>query len=285
MKNVLVTGANGQLGKCLIELSVLYPTINFVFTNSQKLDITDRDDVRLMFETTEFDYCINCAAYTAVDAAEVEQIEAQKVNVNGVANLAEACKTSNTILVHMSTDFVFNGNKNKPYTENDETYPLSVYGQTKLEGEHIIQEILNDFFIIRTSWLYSEYGTNFVKNMLRLGKERTELNVVSDQIGTPTYAKDLAEVLFKIVVNDENSYGVYHYSNEGVISWYDFAKEIFSLSNCNVALNKIATSEYPTQARRPQYSVLSKDKIVNKINVKIPNWKESLIKALENIKD
>lgn len=285
MKNVLVTGANGQLGKCLIELSMLSPFLNFVFTNSQELDITNKDKVRLAFENVKFDYCINCAAYTAVDKAEQEQDKARNVNVNGVVNIAELCRQNNTTLIHVSTDFVFDGKSEKPYIETDKTTPLSVYGKTKLEGEHKIQEILNNYFIIRTSWLYSEYGTNFMKTMLRLGKERTELNVVSDQIGTPTYANDLAEVILKIVIANEKNYGVYHYSNEGVASWYDFAKQIFEYKNYSIKLNKIATSGYPTPAVRPQYSVLDKIKIGKNLNITIPNWKLSLKKALGNLKD
>lgn len=285
MKNVLVTGANGQLGKCLEELSTLHPSINLIFKNSQGLDITNKDDVRLMFGNTDFDYCINCAAYTAVDKAEEDKDKARDVNVNGVINIAEFCRESNTTLIHVSTDFVFDGKSEKPYIETDETYPLSVYGETKLEGEHKIKEILNNFFIIRTSWLYSEYGTNFMKTMLRLGKERTELSVVGDQIGTPTYAKDLAEVLLKIIVTDEKSYGVYHYSNEGVASWYDFAEQIFEYSDIQIKLNEIPSLKYPTPAVRPKFSVLSKEKIIENFGLTIPNWKQSLKKALENIKD
>lgn len=285
MKNVLVTGVNGQLGKCLEELSTRHPSINFIFKNSQELDITNKDGVRLMFENTDFDYCINCAAYTAVDKAEEDKDKARDVNVNGVINIAEFCRQSNTTLIHVSTDFVFDGKSEKPYIETDETTPLSVYGKTKLEGEHKIQEILNEYFIIRTSWLYSEYGTNFMKTMLRLGKERTELSVVGDQIGTPTYAKDLAEVILKIITDNNKNYGVYHYSNEGEISWYDFAKEIFEISTYKIKLSKILSIEYPTPARRPKYSVLNKDNIVKNIKIEIPNWKQSLKKALDKIKD
>lgn len=285
MKKVLVAGANGQLGQCLKELSDSYPSINFTFTNSVELDITNKDDVRLLFERKGFDYCINCAAYTAVDKAEEDKDKARDVNVNGVINLAEACSKNDTTLIHISTDFVFDGKAEKPYNETDKTNPLSVYGRTKLEGELKIQSILNKYFIIRTSWLYSEYGANFMKTMLKLGKERTELSVVGDQIGTPTYAKDLAEVLLKIIVANQNNYGLYHYSNKGIASWYDFAKEIFTISNCAIKLNKITTSEYPTPAVRPQYSVLNKDKVVKNLTITIPNWEQSLKKALGNLKD
>lgn len=285
MKNVLVTGANGQLGKCLEELSIQHPSINFIFKNSQGLDITNKDDVRLMFGNTDFDYCINCAAYTAVDKAEEDKDKARDVNVNGVINIAESCKENNTTLIHISTDFVFDGKGIKPYIETEETTPLSVYGKTKLEGEHKIKEVLNKYFIIRTSWLYSEYSTNFMKTMLRLGKERTELSVVGDQIGTPTYAKDLADIILRIVSTDEKNYGIYHYSNNGVISWFDFAKQIFEYSGYNTKLNKIPSIEYPTPAERPKYSVLSKEKIVRDLKIIVPNWKQSLKKALDNIKD
>lgn len=285
MKQVLVTGANGQLGQCLKDISSKNPTINFVIASSQQLDITNQATVKLFFEKNDFDYCINCAAYTAVDKAEEDKDKARNVNVNGVINIAEFCRESNTTLIHVSTDFVFDGKSEKPYIETDETIPLSVYGQTKLEGEHEIKEILNNFFIIRTSWLYSEYGTNFMKTMLRLGKERMELNIVSDQIGTPTYAKDLAEVILKIITDNNKNYGVYHYSNEGEISWHDFAEQIFEYSGYNTKLNKIPSIEYPTPARRPQYSVLNKDKIVKSIGIEIPNWKQSLKKALDKIKD
>jgi dTDP-4-dehydrorhamnose reductase len=285
VKNILVTGANGQLGKCLNELSVMYSLINFVFTNSQELDITNKENIKTLFEKTKFDYCINCAAYTAVDKAESNQDKAVEVNVNGATNLAEVCSQNKTTLIHISTDFVFDGKGNKPYTETDKTNPLSVYGHTKLGGELKIQEVLNNYFIIRTSWLYSEYGANFMKTMLRLGKDRTELSVVGDQIGTPTYAKDLAEVLLKIVVADDKCYGVYHYSNEGVASWYDFAKEIFEYSDIQIKLNEIPSLKYPTPAVRPKFSVLSKEKIIENFGLTIPNWKQSLKKALGNLKD
>jgi dTDP-4-dehydrorhamnose reductase len=285
VKNVLVTGANGQLGKCLNELSVLHPSVRFVFANSQELDITNNEEVKLLFDSSEFDYCVNCAAYTSVDTAEKEMDKVRGVNVNGVINLAEICHNTKTTLIHISTDFVFDGKSEKPYVETDNTNPLSVYGKTKLEGEHKIQDILSNYFIIRTSWLYSEYGSNFMKTMLKLGKERKELNVVGDQIGTPTYAKDLGEVILKIITTGDSNYGVYHYSNEGIASWFDFAKQIFDVSNIKVKLNKIPSSEYPTPAIRPQYSVLSKEKIIKNFTITIPNWNHSLKMALGNLKE
>jgi dTDP-4-dehydrorhamnose reductase len=284
VKSVLITGANGQLGQSLKEISILYPSISFKFVNSGELDVTDGEKVNFFFDGASYDYCINCAAYTAVDRAEKDKVIAHKVNVDGVANLVEACNNTNTILIHISTDFVFEGNQNRPYTEEDEANPLSVYGKTKLDGEGEIINNLNKFFIIRTSWLYSEYGSNFIKTMLKLGKDRIELSVVGDQIGTPTYAKDLAEVLLKIIIDNNQYYGVYHYSNEGEISWYDFAKEIFEIARYSIKLNKISSSEYPTPAVRPMYSVLNKEKIVKNLKVTVPNWKTSLKQALANIK-
>ncbi len=285
MKNILVTGANGQLGKCLQELSVLYPAINFVFKNSKELNITQKEEVNSFFNTINFDFCVNCAAYTAVDKAEEDSERAEIVNALGVKYLAEACQKSNTTLIHVSTDFVFDGKVSEPYSETDITNPLSVYGQTKLNGERKIQECLDNYFIIRTSWLYSEYGNNFMKTMLKLGTERDELNIVSDQIGSPTYAKDLAEVILNIITNDAKDYGVYHYANEGVTSWYGFAKAIFDISNTKVIVNEIPSTAYLTPAVRPKYSVLNKNKIKETLNITIPNWEISLQKALSNLEN
>lgn len=283
MKTILVTGANGQLGLCLQELSVLCPAIKFVFSSSKDLDITNKEAVNSVFKKVNFDFCINCAAFTAVDLAEIDNDRAYEVNVSGVENLSEACKKNNTKLIHISTDFVFDGTSSVPYTENDATKPLSVYGKTKLDGEKIVQKTLDKFFIVRTSWLYSEYANNFMKTMLRLGNERSELSVVSDQIGTPTYAKDLARVVVKIIEKDSCEYGVYHYSNEGVASWYDFAKAIFEISNTGIVVNAIPTTAYPTPAKRPHYSVLDKSKLKNNLGIEIPYWRDSLKKAISSL--
>jgi len=280
MKNILVTGASGQLGLCLQEISKHYPEIKFVFSDLKELDITNIESINTVFKTTNFDFCINCAAYTAVDLAESDSGKVEIVNVLAVKNLAEACKESNAKLIHVSTDFVFDGTSNIPYTEKDETKPLSVYGKTKLDGETAIQNILDEFFILRTSWLYSEYANNFMKTMLRLGAERSELGVISDQIGSPTYAKDLARVIVEIVESESNEYGVYHYSNEGVASWYDFAKAIFDLSNTEIIVNPIPTSSYPTPAKRPHYSVLDKSKLKTNLGIEIPYWRDSLKVAI-----
>lgn len=283
MKNILVTGADGQLGSCLKLISKNFSGIAFTFTDGKDLDITNLASVKKKFSTSDYDFCINCAAYTAVDKAEEEELKAEKVNAEGARNLATACKASKTVLIHISTDFVFNGESNQPYTENDETNPISAYGRTKLNGELEIAAILKQHYIIRTSWLYSAFGNNFVKTILRLGKERDRLSVISDQVGTPTYAIDLANTIMEIIVSSTSNYGVYHYSNEGVASWYDFAKAIFDIKKMELDLEPIPTKNYPTPAARPFYSVLNKGKIKNNFSVKIPYWRTSLENCLRQL--
>lgn len=283
MKRVLITGANGQLGQCIRKISINDNELYFVFLNSKELDVTDHKSVEFFFEKNKYDFCVNCAAYTAVDKAETEIELARKVNFLGAQYIAEACSKNNVKLIHISTDFVFDGRNYIPYKENDVTNPVSVYGKTKLEGEKAIQAILKEYFIIRTSWLYSEYAANFMKTMLRLGNERNELGIVSDQIGTPTYAIDLAKVIVKIIKDDSGKYGLYHYSNEGVASWYDFSKAIFDLTNSEININALPTSAYPTLAERPRYSVMDKSKIMKNLDVKVPYWRDSLKIALSNL--
>src|SRR5690606_24061140 len=277
---VLVTGANGQLGQALQKASQAVSEIRFVFTDSKMFDITNLDNCQSIFEEFQPDFCINCAAYTAVDKAESEADLAHKINVIGVKNLAESCKKHNTTLIHLSTDFVFDGEKLTPYSENDIPNPKNVYGQTKLEGEQAIQALLEKYYIIRTSWVYSEFGNNFYKTMLRLASERESLNVVNDQIGTPTNANCLAKVIIDIIQHPTSSiqpaYGIYHFSNEGICSWYDFAKKIFELHNIQITLNPIPTSSYPTAAIRPKYSVLDKTKIKATFTIQIKSWEEAL---------
>lgn len=280
MKTVLVTGAKGQLGVCLNDITLESSGNRFLFTDFQELDITNLSDVQEYFSKNNINYCVNCAAFTAVDVAELESVKSQKANAEGPKNLALACKQFDAILIHISTDFVFDGENTSPYLELDSTNPVSVYGQTKLDGEKAIQEKAEKYFIIRTSWLYSEHCNNFMKTMLRLGSERAELSVVNDQIGTPTYAKDLAKVILKIIKSDSNDYGIYHYSNDGVASWYDFADEIFKIEKNSILIKGIPTSAYLTSAKRPKYSVLDKSKIKEMLNIDIPTWKESLKKAL-----
>ena len=279
---ILITGANGQLGMCLKDQVKKFPSFEYHFKSSKELDITNREFVSLLFSEEKYDYCINCAAYTAVDKAEEERERAFLVNAEAVKYLAEASKKSNTTLIHISTDFVFDGTKTSPYTEEDSTNPINVYGASKLKGEQYVQEILSNYFIIRTSWVYSEYGNNFVKTMLRLAKERDEISVVNDQVGSPTYAGDLAEFLLTIIAKNSNKYGLYNYSNEGVISWYNFATEIFKDPKVIVELNSIKATEYITPATRPGYSVLSKLKIKKEMNIEIPFWIDSLKKCLTN---
>jgi dTDP-4-dehydrorhamnose reductase len=280
MKNILVTGGKGQLATCIKDVTKDINDLNFIYVDLDQLDITDLNEVNTFFLNNEFSYCINCAAYTAVDNAETNKDIAEKVNVLGARNLANACKSNQSVLIHISTDFVFDGLQTDFYTEEDKENPLSIYGLTKLQGEIAIAESLKEHFILRTSWLYSEYGQNFLKTMLRLGAERDSLGVVVDQIGTPTYAKDLALIVLKIIVKDKADFGTYHYSNEGVASWYDFAKAIFEESNMLVKLNPIKSEAYPTPAVRPKFSVMDKSKIKSVWSLEIPYWRDSLKECL-----
>ncbi len=283
---VLVAGGSGQLGQSLQFIAPKYPEIQFHFLSSSELNIADKANCIAIFSDLKPDYCINAAAYTAVDKAESETEKAHLINVEGAKNLAETCKEFDTTLIHISTDFVFDGNKITPYTEEDLTNPTSVYGQTKLDGEKEIQVILEKYFIIRTSWLYSQFVNNFMKTMIRLGREKDSLSVVSDQIGTPTNAVDLAEVVVKIIEKTESLkgqtsdleslYGVYHFSNEGQCSWYDFAKKIFEINGIEIDLKPIPTSSYPTPAKRPGYSVLDKNKIKKNFIIEINSWENSI---------
>ena len=285
---VLVTGANGQLGQSLQFIAKKHPNIEFVFCDSKQLDITNLKSVKQVFKQFKPNFCINTAAYTAVDKAETEAEKATLINVIGPKNVAATCKEYNTILLHVSTDFVFDGNQNKAYTEDDVPNPTGIYGRTKLQGEQAIQSTWEKHFIIRTSWVYSQFGNNFLKTMLRLAKERDTISVVNDQIGTPTNAVDLAEVLITICLSNNqqpttNNYGIYHFSNEGQCSWYDFAKEIFNQNTISITLNPIPTTAYPTPAKRPAFSVLDKSKIKNIFGIEIKTWEESLSSCLNQM--
>ncbi|MEZ2339285.1 dTDP-4-dehydrorhamnose reductase [Mucilaginibacter sp. RCC_168] len=283
MQNIVVFGASGQLGQCLKKVSTEKGVDFIIFPPETEANILDTDAISKVFEQYKPAYVINCAAYTAVDKAEDDVDMARKINKTGAANLAQACKQYGAILVHTSTDFVFKGDKPYPLVETDIADPISIYGLTKLEGEQDVVNLLPRHFIIRTSWLYSEYGNNFVKTMLKLGAERDELKIIADQVGTPTYAIDLAAAILDIITSGSESFGIYHYSNEGVTSWYDFAKGIFDLSGTQVKTYPIRTSEYPTRATRPAFSVMDKAKIKTTFNIQIPYWRDSLITCLERL--
>ena len=279
-KTVLITGGSGQLGQCLQSIAYQHPTLNFLFADKSTLDVTNAIHVLDFFEKHNIDWCINCAAYTAVDNAETHQEQAYQINVLGAMNIAKACQEYDVKLIHISTDFVFDGLKNMPYKETDFTNPQGVYGSTKLEGENEIQKYCSSNFIVRTSWLYSEFGHNFMKTMLRLSSQRDILRVVEDQIGSPTYAVDLAEALIQIIQKNRGDFGVFHYSNQGQMSWFEFAKAIFELTDSSFILEPILSKDYNTLAKRPTYSVLDTSKISKEFELKIPGWKESLLVAL-----
>ncbi len=281
MRRVLITGANGQLGSELRELSFSYED-TFFFADKSTLDITDKDAVQSFVYENNIDAIVNCAAYTAVDRAESEPELADKINRLAVKNLAQIAKEKGATLVHISTDYVFDGKNYRPYIEDDDTNPNGVYGVSKLGGENEMCSVNpKNSVIIRTSWVYSSYGQNFVKTIVRLAKERDSLGVVYDQIGTPTYAADLARVILDILPRIKNeSVEIYNYSNEGVLSWYDFAKEIVKMSKLGCAILPLESVEYPTPARRPHYSLLNKAKIKKDFDIEIPYWKDSLSKCL-----
>jgi len=284
MIKVLVTGGNGQLATCIKDVENQHADLNVIYTDYLELDISDLNQVISFFKTNkDINYCVNCAAYTAVDQAEKDKEKAFEINTLGAKNLALACLQNNVVLIHISTDFVFDGEKQEPYIETDKTDPISVYGDTKLKGEIEIKNLLEKYFIIRTSWLYSEHGNNFMKTMLRLSKEKQQLSIVSDQIGTPTYAGDLSQVIFHIIKTESQNYGLYNYSNLGALSWFDFAKAIFEESKIEIQLIPIKTIDYPTLAKRPMYSVLDKSKINKVLDIEITYWEDSLKIALSNL--
>ena len=285
MKKIVITGAKGQLSECLCDLLSHHNDLESEFLSINDLDITDSKAVLNYFNSNKFDFFVNCAAYTNVDKAENEIELARLINAVGVRNLALSCKDQNATFIQISTDFVFDGNSSIPYTESDLPNPINVYGITKKEGEDELIKTLNQFYILRTSWLYSEYGHNFLKTMLRIAEEKDELGVVFDQIGTPTYAKDLAKVIINLINSPKPiEYGIYNYSNEGVASWYEFAIAIFEHSKIKIKVNPIKAESYPTPAKRPYFSVLNKNKIKQVLKIEIPHWRESLKICLKNLK-
>jgi len=285
MSRILVTGANGQLGSEIRALSALYPQYHFTFAERSTLDLSNLCKLEDYFEDKTFDVIINCAAYTAVDKAESDKELANTINHRAVSLLAKIAKKKNISLIHVSTDYVFDGKNYCPYIETDPTDPQGVYGRTKRDGENAILDVApQNTIIIRTSWVYSSFGANFVKTMLRFGKERDSLGVIFDQVGTPTYARDLAKAILDILPQINNTIPeVYHYSNEGAISWYDFAKAIFELSNIECQVNPITTDQYPTPAKRPHYSLLNKAKIKKDFEITIPYWRDALKECLKEL--
>ena len=285
MKKILVTGANGQLGQCLQKISSQFEEFEFIFTDSETLDITNKEEVNDFFWQNAPDFCINAAAYTAVDLAETEVEKAFLVNADGAENLAEACAENNAQFIHVSTDYVFDGENNLAYTEEDFTNPLGVYGASKLAGDELALEVNPCSVILRTSWVYSEFGKNFVKTMLNLFATKEELNIVADQFGQPTNANDLAEAIMKIIKSEKITPGIFNFSNLGRISWFDFAEKIAELSEAKIKLNAIETSQYPTPAKRPKNSVLDLDKISKTYAIQLKPWEESLegcVQILQN---
>jgi dTDP-4-dehydrorhamnose reductase len=286
---ILITGAHGQVGQCFQRLAARFPQFDFLFAASADLDITDSQAVSAFFDRHRVGWCVNCAAYTAVDRAETEKEKAYAVNVRGPRNLARACARSGATLIHLSTDYVYHTCQNTPYREDARTSPKSVYARTKLAGERTAQGAHALTMIVRTSWVYAAHGHNFVRTMLRLGAERPWLNVVADQIGTPTYAPDLAEALLTVIHKVESGAadraalaGIWHYSNEGVASWYDFAVAIMELAGLPARVCPIDTAQFPTPASRPPFSVLNKAKMREAFGLEIPHWRASLQQCLQD---
>jgi len=284
MDNIIVIGGSGQLGQCLQDVvSNSVQPYKYIFLSQADLNLTLPSAVKVLFETYKPAFCINCAAYTAVDKAEEEPDLAHEINERAVRKLAEICAIYQSTLIHISTDFVFDGQTGIPLTEKSQTNPINVYGLSKLKGEQAIAEVLDSFYIIRTSWLYSEKANNFCKTMLKLAQIKDHLQVISDQVGTPTYAMDLAQTITLIINSNQNAYGIYHYSNEGVASWYDFAKAIFEFAEIDIDVLPVNSNAFVTKARRPHYSVLDKAKIKNTFNISIPYWKESLNRCINRM--
>lgn len=277
MKKILVIGGNGQLGNCIRKIAPDFELdYEFIFTDSQTLDVTNEDQVNSFFYDNKPDFCINASAFTAVDLAETEKDKAFAVNAQGVANLAEACKEHKTVLIHVSTDYVFDGETNLCYSEDDFTNPIGIYGESKLRGEELALEINPQTVVLRTSWLYSEFNKNFVKTMLHLFSQKDQLGIVSDQFGQPTNANDLAEAIMNIIESPKKTYGVFHFSNYPETTWFEFAKKIAEFSKSEIKLNPLTTEQYPTPAKRPKRSTMCLDKIEETYNIEPKHWEHSL---------
>lgn len=276
MKKILVTGGNGQLGQCLQKLETKFSEFQFIFTDSKTLDITEENQLQDFFYQMRPDFCINAAAYTAVDLAEKEKEKAFQINTSGVSYLAKTCAENNCLLIHISTDYVFDGETNLAYEEEDFTNPQSIYGQSKREGEILALEENPNTIIIRTSWLYSEFNKNFMKTMLNLFPQKEEMNIVNDQFGQPTNANDLAEVIMQIIKTEKKVSGIFHFSNYPETTWFQFAKKIAEFSGNKIKLNPISTQEFPTPAKRPKRSTMCLDKIEKTYHVELQHWENSL---------
>lgn len=283
MKRILVTGANGQLGQSILEQSKNYKEIECFFVTRNELDITNEELIKHYFDDKSFDFVVNCAAYTAVDKAEDEQESAYLVNAKATEFLAKITNEKKIPFIHVSTDYVFDGTASQPRMETDQTNPIGVYGQTKLEGENLALKNNPKTIILRTAWVYSRFGNNFVKTMLRLFQEKESISVVADQIGSPTNAIDLADAILEIISTDELTYGIFNYSNEGKCSWFEFAQKIKEFSSSTIEINPVPTSAYPTKAKRPAFSLLDKTKIKEVYQLTIPNWEDSLKKELKHL--
>ena len=283
MKRILVTGANGQLGQSILEQSKNYKEIECFFVTRNELDITNEELIKHYFDDKSFDFVVNCAAYTAVDKAEDEQESAYLVNAKATEFLAKITNEKKIPFIHVSTDYVFDGTASQPRMETDQTNPIGVYGQTKLEGENLALKNNPKTIILRTAWVYSRFGNNFVKTMLRLFQEKESISVVADQIGSPTNAIDLADAILEIISTNELTYGIFNYSNEGKCSWFEFAQKIKEFSSSTIEINPVPTSAYPTKAKRPAYSLLDKTKIKEVYQLTIPNWEDSLKKELKHL--
>ncbi|QIE59913.1 dTDP-4-dehydrorhamnose reductase [Rasiella rasia] len=283
MKHILVTGSNGQLARCIQDVVSANKTMRFTFMTKEALSVTDKESIEEIFSTKQFDYCINTAAYTNVERAESDKDITFAINAEGAKNLADVCRKHDTTLFQISTDYVFDGATTVPYVETDATNPINVYGASKLKGENYVREHCKKHYIIRTSWLYSQYGHNFLKTMIKHGKAGTRLTITTEQTGTPTNANDLARAIVTMVQDDNNGYGLYHFSNEGEATWYDFATEIFSQTSELNSSNLAKTDHYRTFAQRPKYSVLNTTKIKETFKIQPFNWRESLKAVLHTL--
>ncbi len=281
METILITGSHGQLGNEMQQAAVRFPQFNYIFTDVEELDICDKTSLDAFVKAHKVNVIVNCAAYTAVDKAEDDVELCYKINADAVRNIGEVATANNLKVIHVSTDYVFDGTNYMPYTEDQPVCPATVYGKSKLAGEQALMASCKESVIIRTAWLYSSFGNNFVKTMLKLGSERDSLNVIFDQVGTPTYAADLADTILKIISHETFNPGIYHFSDEGVCSWYDFTKTIHRIAEITCDVHPIETKDYPARTPRPHYSVLNKAKIKAAYEITIPHWEESLEKCIK----